>query len=261
MNRHCIYYAAADGVVGDQLYVQKMQEDKSYKITNDLYAINYIVPTTKGIYLAACQTGHHTISPFYYDFSTDKLKTLSWDEDFFLELMYYDVDSDKIYVSGYSNKEDEKYCESKKSPSCFIYEIDSEGNHTLICKTKNMRITKLFARNNQIWYVTQNKRLSPSDETKYRLYEVNKDGKNSVTKVKLEQEQIRGLGVGTFVTKDDRIFSFCDGKLYHADNGFTTKVENRTIIFSVSGKEAINNIQILKVNEESEIIPLSILGK
>ena len=131
---------------GDQLYSYNIKTKKSKQLTDNLYAINAIVPM-KGnkLFLAAVEEGTHTVSPMCYDISSGQLKNLSWDPDLFVRRVAQDPQTGTVYIVGYSNSEDYKRrndFNEGKIKKCgidnTIYTIAPDGSHKVIyvCKKR-----------------------------------------------------------------------------------------------------------------------------
>lgn len=170
----------------DQLYSYDIKTKKSQKLTDNLYGVNYIIPTTKKIFLVAAKVGEHNMSPSYYDIASKKLIDVEWDKDYFISVAKKDPSTEKIFVSGHSNKEDydmmDKFNnEEIKGPYGIdnsIYQIDEES-HKLIYKIENRYIDS-FAINGENLICS----------TSLRGEEINEDGQTIIYNIKTKKMNI-----------------------------------------------------------------------
>lgn len=102
----CVYYSYRDETQCDQLYRYDIENKKSTKLTEDLFAINYIIPVDDSVYLGAVYKDRREVTLLKYE--NGKLSSLLDDDDLFVQNLSYNPDTQKIVFNTYSNSEAEK---------------------------------------------------------------------------------------------------------------------------------------------------------
>lgn len=102
----CVYYSYRDETQCDQLYRYDIENQKSTKLTEDLFAINYIIPVDDSVYLGTVYKDRREVTLLKYE--NGKLSSLLDDDDLFVQNMSYNPDTQKIVFNTYSNSEAEK---------------------------------------------------------------------------------------------------------------------------------------------------------
>lgn len=119
---NCVYYSYRDETQCDQLYRYDIENKKSTKLTEDLFAINYIIPVDDSVYLGAVYKDRREVTLLKYE--NGKLSSLLDDDDLFVQNMSYNPDTQRIVFNTYSNSEAEKRFE----------EYNDDPDHLLIGK-------------------------------------------------------------------------------------------------------------------------------
>ena len=99
-----------------------IENKKSTKLTEDLFAINYIIPVDDSVYLGAVYKDRREVTLLKYE--NGKLSSLLDDDDLFVQNMSYNPDTQRIVFNTYSNSEAEKRFE----------EYNDDPDHLLIGK-------------------------------------------------------------------------------------------------------------------------------
>ncbi|MDR2162440.1 MAG: hypothetical protein LBO70_00625 [Clostridiales Family XIII bacterium] len=141
-----IYYSSgADIDASDQIYKKDVATKNVGRITDDLYAINCIVPQRNNIFVVGVsgKAKEIVLNPVWYDKDGGKGIDLGdGDEDNSIKNLYYDPETKHALCSARSAAEhskrmaaqmdDQKYIE----PENTVYEIDTEtGNYSEIFTT------------------------------------------------------------------------------------------------------------------------------
>ena len=95
-----IYYSERvynENKYGDQLFSFNITTNEKEQLTDNLFAINYIIPTTNGIYIAAVKIGMNEIQVMYYSLNDKKLVESNVDSGLFFELLTYDPISGGVF--------------------------------------------------------------------------------------------------------------------------------------------------------------------
>lgn len=165
---------------GDQLFSYDVKTKKSVQLTDNLYAINYIIPM-KGdnLFLVVIKEGTHNISPGYYNKTTKEFTDLEWDDDFFVSNANKDPQSNEIYVSGYSNTENDKKLDllnDEKIDGPFgidnkIYTVSKDSNK-LVFELDDRYIDSFAVNGNKLICITSLQGNTDSDK-KIIMYDLN----------------------------------------------------------------------------------------
>lgn len=92
---------------------------------DNLFAINYIIPTKDKVFFAACKKGDVNVCLGSYDKLTGEIKYWRDDKDTNIENMCVNQKTGKIYVSVYSEKEDR-------------YNLQHQGNDNFVIATHSV---------------------------------------------------------------------------------------------------------------------------
>lgn len=130
-----VYYTqrvGADDDYGDQIFVRDLTSEQSTQLTDDLFAVNYVVPSGDHLFFVANVKGEQAIRLGSIDLNTNKM-SLWGDEDMLVEAITLDHKNKKIYASAYSLK-DRNYSlthqdgpagqNNFKMPTYSVYETD-----------------------------------------------------------------------------------------------------------------------------------------
>ena len=140
---------------GDQLFSYDLNTKKTKQLTNDIYAVNYIIPMKDKIATFSVQKGKQPMKVAYYDKKTGKFIYVNVKDDLNSELMSYNPFTGKLLVTSYYQKQmydalDKANKEQKKiiMPDYYIYDYTDINKPKLLFTTKNMMINRI-ASNNQ----------------------------------------------------------------------------------------------------------------
>ncbi|WP_353096587.1 hypothetical protein [Tissierella praeacuta] len=236
----CVYYSAKDNdVSGDQLFAYHISDNKVERLTDSLFAINYILPRKEDIILAS------------YDKKRKELKFISEDDDINIECIGFDnSNGEKYYTAEYSEKEDfenrdnfnTRKVKSHVAPVHSIYEYDN-NEKTLIYKTDNKMISAITANENYVLWKEYNESfLGPFTlkmldlETK-GIEEINIDGIGTVSELSLNPQNTGFYFSGVLEGEEKR------GIYYYDLNTETIEEAIRQ-----GQNEFINNFMMMKSN-------------
>ncbi|MDU6855719.1 MAG: hypothetical protein E6370_15000 [Clostridiales bacterium] len=99
------YYSQNVENIGDQLFRVNLEDGRVTQITDNLYAINYIIPTKEKIYFAACLKGSSNICLGAYNKGDGKISYWGNDGDVNIANLCVNEKTQKIYVSTFSENE------------------------------------------------------------------------------------------------------------------------------------------------------------
>ncbi|WP_229521647.1 hypothetical protein [Paenibacillus monticola] len=102
-----VYYTQRVGTdkdYGDQIFVRDLSSEKSAQLTDNLFAVNYIIPSGDQLFFVANVKGEQAIRLGAIDLNTNEM-TLWGDDDMLVEAITLDHKNKKIYASAYSLKE------------------------------------------------------------------------------------------------------------------------------------------------------------
>lgn len=159
-----LYYSAVDeSGKFDQLWRYNLDTKKAEKLTDSLFAINYIIPREDDIVMVACKRGGRIDEPYLFNKKNKTLTKLDFGIDFNCRLCTYQPESGRIIMSGYSEKEcdviEEAFdnrinpgLEECPPPSAYIYELKGDKPELLL-KLEQYAIKNLAIINkNEIFY-------------------------------------------------------------------------------------------------------------
>lgn len=155
-----LYYSSyADN--GDQLFEYNVIRDGEKQLTQDLYAINYILPREEDIMVVAVKKGTRPIALYCYDKESRKLIDIINDNDTNIQaISYNNSDNTSYYTSEYSEKAIQESGEKVYSgkiklfipPDYTVYRYDKNNNRTHIYTSDNRQVSTVSGNNDfVIW--------------------------------------------------------------------------------------------------------------
>jgi hypothetical protein len=149
---HKIYYSADVDDKGDQLFSYDLNSKKTEQLSDNLFAINRIVPTTPEgpLVLAAVKKGERTLKTIFYDKSTHTMQFLH-DEN---------LDMNTWSVFSENGQDKQRDIAAKKqtimiSPDYKVTEINTNTKQERpIITLKNEQILSMSSSNDQLLLVT-----------------------------------------------------------------------------------------------------------
>jgi hypothetical protein len=102
-----VYYTQRVGTdedYGDQIFARNLLSEESIQLTDNLFAVNYVIPSGDQLFFVANVKGEQAIRLGAIDLNTNGM-TLWGDDDMLVEAITLDHKNKKIYASAYSLKE------------------------------------------------------------------------------------------------------------------------------------------------------------
>ncbi|MCP3776416.1 hypothetical protein NLX71_24530 [Paenibacillus sp. MZ04-78.2] len=160
-----IYYSAAGEGKGDQLFVYDNKTKTSQRLTNELFAINRIIPhaAENKLIMTAVKKGERPLKVVFYDKQSKQMSTVNdRDMDTTVWDISYDPETNKTYAASYSENEQSKNIEKANRtqtelipPKNQIVEIDNNSmEQRSVIELENEQILRLTARGEQILIAT-----------------------------------------------------------------------------------------------------------
>ncbi|NJJ39363.1 hypothetical protein [Paenibacillus apii] len=156
-----LYYTQrvnTDKDYGDQIFVRDLSSNKSNQLTNNLNAVNYIIPSGDRLFFVANVKGEHGIRLGAIDLNTHEM-TLWGDNDMLVETITLDHKNKKIYASAYSLKQRNYSLAHQdgpagqnnfKMPTYTVYETDFDLKETTKLFSKNYWIRMLMNKDGHV---------------------------------------------------------------------------------------------------------------
>ncbi|MEG0367531.1 MAG: hypothetical protein RR585_11895 [Coprobacillus sp.] len=244
-NAGCVYYSGREkskSIKKDELFQYDLATEKSSKITSSLYAINYLFIKGDNIILGAIgDDNSKALGPKIYNKKTKQLKSLSWKEDDFIDVMSYNPVIDKVVFSSSSLKEQyEKMYKSNENGTPLegvnnkIY-ILNDDQCQLEFEVKSSYMKNIVINKDAIYYQCTNTAFENSSGLK--KYDLK-------TKKTVQLDLVIGPGETLYVSENGN-------DIYYVNNSqlvkFNVETNKKEVLYSVDvTKEAINNAQIIQ---------------
>lgn len=160
---HTIYYSAVDETGNcDQLWKYDLEKRTAEKLTDSLFAINYIIPRKDDVIVIAVARKERRCVPYRYDKNSHVFSELELGIDFNCSLCTYHAASGRLVMSGTSYKQELDIREAWNSrenqddpyypPDTYIYELSAEQPQLLI-KLDRFLVRHIAIKNeNEIFY-------------------------------------------------------------------------------------------------------------
>ena len=258
-----IYYSASvlEGErqhTGDQLYALDLSTNEAKALTNELYAINYIIPTEKEVILVACPLEASTISLLLFSWNkdTNKLNPFSWDEDLNFSKVYGDPGTGHLTAVGFSASEYDYRLEHQDDtpyfpPDSSVFDID------LRAKTHKELFT--FSSGGSLLGTEITSVIGKKDTVIANIKEMTRDEKKATENAGIysynfsgnklgaypHSEKLKDLEAFVYISPDDRyLYYLAKGQTEGADNALYVydAVLDKTDIIYESSKNSDNMI-------------------
>ncbi|AKG37344.1 hypothetical protein [Paenibacillus durus] len=248
-----VYYTKRVGdekKYGDQIFVRDLSNNKDIQLTDNLFAINYIIPVaTNKLFFVASLKGEEVLKLGSINIDTKEMSFWG-DNDTIIEAATIDKKNKKIYVSTYSMKERNYSLTHQngpvgqnnfKMPKYTVFETDYNFKNNLKLFSKNYWIRSIMTNDNYVIALCDkqyNDAEVPSTVISYDLADHSIDTK---------------LWKGARLQVGDANFSFDGTKIYtisvvNKKRGlyeYNMNTQKYTPLF-IPDKGFINNIQVVK---------------
>lgn len=145
---------------GDQIYCYDFNSGKDSKLTENLLAVNYILPVDNFVFfLAATLENPNSLVVGKIDLSSGNIQY--WDETVTASsrLLSIDREQKRLYVAIYDTKEEDAALSTNygvvPTHTIYSYNYDLEDRKKILQK-ENMRIRALYVKDNFMLYTVQN---------------------------------------------------------------------------------------------------------
>lgn len=113
-----VIYFSADEETGnnrDQVYCLDRKTGDVYRLTEGLFAINYIIPTQDQVIIVAAGTTETILRPYIYEKSTGEVHKVEVYEDFDVKYCSYNPITERLFLGGFLASEryaaNEEFCD------------------------------------------------------------------------------------------------------------------------------------------------------
>ena len=156
---NAIYFSKREGESHcDQLWIYDVINNTYQRLTDDIYAISYIIPRGDSLYLVAVPRGGYCVlNLFIYDKVNGTLENISPDLNFTIQKAYYDPRTDQLLVSGYDFIEDTKRLDEQSEENPYIpckndiYLVE-DGKFTYLFSTSEHEMGKIVMHDDEVIY-------------------------------------------------------------------------------------------------------------
>lgn len=245
-NQNKVYYTAcAKDNHGDEIFSYDCVTGKTTQLTDNFFAINYLYVTENGLFInAVLQGDSDVVQPFFYDFQSEEINDLSWDDDFYVRSAGKNENSSRILVAGHSNKAKEEIFDQGDiigiDNYIYMYTLPNLSRTEILHKS-NCYIDSVTMEDNILVYRIRNQIFNPTYTTYVRNLETGEentieinDGKSIGEFVGLKDNEL--YYVTTDYVGEDSSSNLCKINLH---NGKTS------IIYQTELKQCINNAQFV----------------
>lgn len=247
-----VYYTKRvgnDNDYGDQIFSTDLSNNEEKQLTNNLFAVNYIIPTQDKVFFAARSKGNEVLRLGSINKKTEEISYWG-DDDTIIEAMTVDKKSRKVFISTYSMKERNYNLlhqegpagqDNFKMPKHTVYQTDYDFKNTKELFSENLWIRTIMTKDDNIIALSDKKyndAATPSMVISYNLT-------NNTTSEKLWSSFRMQVGDAGYSSDGNKIYaiSVIDNQrgLYEYDLD-TQKYEP----LYKPDKGFVNNIQVVK---------------
>lgn len=236
--------------VGDQIFSYNLETKEEEQITDNLFAVNYIIPTKDKVFFAACKLGQANVCLGAYDKNTKEIKYWGNDGDTNIENICLDEETASIYVSTYSEKEDRYNLQHQTNDDLVIadhsiWKIDFELEDAMKLFTLPKKWARMILTNGSkilvIYDHKYNDSATPSECIYYDLVE-NKELEFKLPPYRIEKGDASFSEDGKFLYVLSQLNSDEKRNLYK----FNLEDKSYELLFKSSENGFINNCQLIK---------------
>ncbi|GGO01015.1 hypothetical protein [Saccharibacillus kuerlensis] len=247
-----VYYTqrvGTDKEYGDQIFVRDLSKKKTSQLTENLFAVNYVIPSGDRLFFVANIKGEQAIRLGAIDLKTKKI-TLWSNDDTLVEAITLDHNTEKLYVSAYSLKQRNYSLAHQdgpvgqnnfKMPTYTVYETDFDLKEKKKLFSKNYWIRMLMNKKGHVIAFSDkeyNKGQVPSTVIDYNL----KKGTSSESTWGTKRLQ---RGEANYSQDESKIYTLAIVNNQRGLFEYDVKKNKFTAIFKP--KEGfINNMQVVK---------------
>lgn len=145
---------------GDQIYMYNLDSGSNQKLTEDLLAVNYILPADNFVFfLAATLENPNSLVVGRIDLSNGDIRYWNETSSASSRLLSIDREQERLYVAIYDTKDEDAALSTNYGvvPTHTIYSYNYDLNDKQeILQKENMRIRALYVRDNFMIYTAQN---------------------------------------------------------------------------------------------------------
>ena len=245
-----VYFSADVDGVGDQIFSYNLRTKETEQLTDNLFAINYIIPTRHTVYFAACKSGTSNVCLGAYDKQTGEIKYWGDDKDTNIEDICIDEANKKIYLISYSEKEDRYNLQHQDNGFTIakhrVVELDFDLQTSReLCSMDNEWIRMLVLNNYKLLIIFDhqyNNSIVPSEAIYYDLLD-NSQNSFSLPPYRMQQ------GGADFAENGDIIYVTSQLKNGGKRNiySYNLKTQEYILLYEAPelGKGFINNWQLI----------------
>ena len=168
-----------DDSYGDQLFCYDVASEKTTQLTQDIYAVNYILPAGDFVYMLGAMMDTHYLTILKYDIKTKELCVFDTEGKWNFQLLVYSAYNDKFYAYACLVEEEDAIYEAVNSseedeklipPDYRIFEVgDDFYNPKEILHTDRKIIRRMTPTSDSELFVTL-AGLLPVDDPEYESY-------------------------------------------------------------------------------------------
>lgn len=223
----------------DEVFEYAVDTKETKQITDDFFAINYIIPYLNKLLIAAVPLGDGVIHPYEYDRETTKISDLTWDSDIHISSLNINPDQNEFLAAGYSNSQlyenlEKQMTEEFKWPDYYLYDLKNNSAHDVLVKTEETKINTI-AINNKYYYYSENGS---------EIIQIDRATKKE-SKLLTEDDNIEFNSI-IYITDDNRTIYYIVGKQV---NKYDIKAkEIKQIYADKRVRSKVNNAMILSDN-------------
>ena len=233
---------------GDQIFMYELDKGAETKLTEDLFAVNYILPVDSAVFfLAATRENRDSLIVGKIDLTNNKVQY--WDEAATASshILSIDREKERLYVSIFNTEEADAAFSTQPDlvPTHTIYSFDYDlGDKREILRKENMNIRAVYARNDLMMYTVQDT-LVP-EETSYTLTQVIDLNSREV----LFESDKRFSQEGCFSADTAGVYSFASVGDFYGITYFDLSTQEYTPILNEYDEDGyIANFQMMQEKE------------
>ncbi len=253
-NDNMVYYSYRKANTGnDQLYSYNLKSKKTKRLTETLFAMNYIIPEAERILLITIplKAEDFALCPIYYEKQTGKLERLDWDRDLTIRNTYSNPRTKEFTVSAFSSSEywkrmGEQDIRPYTQPPISIYKIvnEKESVEKLFELEDGVFVQSVTHMGSMVVYAT--KKSFDAKATKFYAY----DSTSGETTPYTYGEKLGKFFDFVYITDDGRYIYYLGYKNNNSSGKDlcrydTVNDEKKVIYSSEIGYETVNNAVIL----------------
>lgn len=240
-DENCIYYTAAHGSNGDQLFRYDCSSGESKMLTKNFFAINNIFPVADNLYLVGADKDDY-VRLYIYNKKNKSIQRIKSPHGQTITTANIDPHSGKIYIATDSLEEEYAVAEKQKNGiDNTVFCIES-NKYKKLFRTDKKYVRTILPCRDYLFYLSADRLFPPKQVLELKNYSIS-DKNNDVPDA--TPDLINDIGQGIYYDASKKTLYYINS----AENCLirhNLETNQAKVIYRAKDKEAINNALVIQ---------------